>query len=70
MPISMNFFHDCQIVWLAIASSNDLIKLLEFPFMQRAIVGAVLMGILGGMLGSFVTLRQLSFLATPLVMQL
>ena len=61
MPISMNFFHDCQIVWLAIASSNDLIKLLEFPFMQRAIVGAVLMGILGGMLGSFVTLRQLSF---------
>ncbi|MEH2193429.1 MAG: metal ABC transporter permease [Nostoc sp.] len=57
----MNFFHNCQITWLAIASSNDLIKLLEFPFMQRAIVGAVLMGILGGMLGSFVTLRQLSF---------
>ncbi|MEH2161756.1 MAG: metal ABC transporter permease [Nostoc sp.] len=55
------FFNDCQIARLAIASSNDLIKLLEFPFMQRAIVGAVLMGILGGMLGSFVTLRQLSF---------
>ena len=46
---------------LAIASSNDLLELLTFPFMQRAIVGAVLMGILGGMLGSFVTLRQLSF---------
>ncbi len=61
MPISMNLFNDCQIVWLAIASSNDLLQLLEFPFMQRAIVGAVLMGILGGMLGSFVTLRQLSF---------
>jgi len=29
--------------------------------MQRAIAGAVLMGILGGLLGSFVTLRQLSF---------
>nr|WP_255427072.1 metal ABC transporter permease [Sphaerospermopsis sp. LEGE 00249] len=29
--------------------------------MQRAIIGAVLMGILGGLLGSFVTLRQLSF---------
>ncbi|MBN3948639.1 MAG: metal ABC transporter permease [Nostoc sp. NMS7] len=57
----MNLFNDCQIVWLAIASSNDLLQLLEFPFMQRAIVGAVLMGILGGMLGSFVTLRQLSF---------
>ncbi|MEH2063241.1 MAG: metal ABC transporter permease [Nostoc sp.] len=57
----MNLFNDCQIAWLAIASSNDLVSLLQFPFMQRAIVGAVLMGILGGMLGSFVTLRQLSF---------
>ncbi|WP_334805669.1 metal ABC transporter permease [Nostoc sp.] len=55
------FFNNCQIPWLAIASSNDLVSLLTFPFMQRAIVGAVLMGILGGMLGSFVTLRQLSF---------
>ena len=61
MPISMNFFNDCQIGWLAIANINDLVELLTFPFMQRAIVGAVLMGILGGMLGSFVTLRQLSF---------
>ncbi|MEH1897661.1 MAG: metal ABC transporter permease [Nostoc sp.] len=57
----MNFFNDCQIAWLAIASSNDLLELLVFPSIQRAIVGAVLMGILGGMLGSFVTLRQLSF---------
>jgi zinc transport system permease protein len=40
---------------------NDLVTLLQFPFMQRAIAGAVLMGILGGLLGSFVTLRQLSF---------
>jgi zinc/manganese transport system permease protein len=39
----------------------DLVNLLQFPFMQRAIAGAVLMGILGGLLGSFVTLRQLSF---------
>lgn len=29
--------------------------------MQRAIAGGVLMGLLGGLLGSFVTLRQLSF---------
>lgn len=62
MPISMNFFNDCQIPWLAIANNiNDLVSLLTFPYMQRAIVGAALMGILGGMLGSFVTLRQLSF---------
>ena len=57
----MNFFNDYQIARLAIANINDLVELLTFPFMQRAIVGAVLMGILGGMLGSFVTLRQLSF---------
>lgn len=47
--------------WLALASSHDLLNLLQFPFMQRAIAGAILMGILGGLLGSFVTLRQLSF---------
>ncbi|MEH2167961.1 MAG: metal ABC transporter permease [Nostoc sp.] len=57
----MNFFNDCQISWLAIASSNDLLELLQLLSIQRAIVGAALMGILGGMLGSFVTLRQLSF---------
>ncbi|MBE9015244.1 ABC transporter permease [Chroococcidiopsis sp. CCALA 051] len=47
--------------WLAIAGVNNLLELLQFPFMQRAIAGAILMGILGGFLGSFVTLRQLSF---------
>ncbi|MEH1809654.1 metal ABC transporter permease [Nostoc sp.] len=57
----MNLFNDCQINWLAIASSNDLLELLQLASIQRAIVGAALMGILGGMLGSFVTLRQLSF---------
>ena len=40
---------------------NDLITLLQSPFMQRAIAGGVLMGLLGGLLGCFVTLRQLSF---------
>ena len=61
MPGIIDFFNDCQITWLAIASSNDLLELLQLPSIQRAIVGAALMGILGGMLGSFVTLRQLSF---------
>lgn len=40
---------------------THLIDLLEFPFMQRAIAGGVLLGLLGGLLGCFVTLRQLSF---------
>jgi zinc transport system permease protein len=57
----MDFFNNCQIARLAIANTTDLVNLLQFPFMQRAIAGAMLMGILGGMLGSFVTLRQLSF---------
>ncbi|WP_017319301.1 metal ABC transporter permease [Mastigocladopsis repens] len=57
----MRFLNDCQIAWLAVTNANDLMTLLQFPFMQRAIAGAVLMGILGGLLGSFVTLRQLSF---------
>lgn len=39
----------------------DLLILLQLPFMQRAIIGGVLMGILGGLLGGFVILRQLSF---------
>ena len=46
---------------VAIATQFEFLNLLQFPFMQRAIAGAVLMGILGGLLGSFVTLRQLSF---------
>jgi zinc transport system permease protein len=40
---------------------NELFTLLQYPFMQRAIVAGVLMGVLCGFLGSFVALRQLSF---------
>jgi len=38
-----------------------LVELLQFPFMQRALLGGVLLGLLGGLLGSFAILRQLSF---------
>jgi zinc transport system permease protein len=38
-----------------------LIELLQFPFMQRALWGGVILGVLGGWLGSFAILRQLSF---------
>jgi zinc/manganese transport system permease protein len=47
--------------FLAITNTQNLFTLLQFPFMQSAIAGGVLMGLLGGLLGSFVTLRQLSF---------
>jgi len=52
-------YYSCS--WLAVTGIDELVTLLQFPFMQRAIAGAVLMGLLGGLLGSFVTLRQLSF---------
>ncbi len=39
---------------------TDLITLFSFPFMQRAVIGGVLLGSLGGILGSFVILRRLS----------
>ncbi|MFB2836623.1 metal ABC transporter permease [Floridanema evergladense] len=46
---------------LAVTNVSNFLELLQFPFMQRAIAGGILMGLLGGLLGSFVTLRQLSF---------
>ncbi|MBD2433924.1 MULTISPECIES: metal ABC transporter permease [Fischerella] len=57
----MIFLNDNHFNWLAVTTASDLLTLLQFPFMQRAMIGAVLMGILGGLLGCFVTLRQLSF---------
>lgn len=43
------------------ADLAGLLELLQFPFMQRALLGGVLLGLLGGLLGSFAILRQLSF---------
>ncbi|MBD2295310.1 metal ABC transporter permease [Anabaena sphaerica FACHB-251] len=57
----MDLLIDVQSALLGITNIHELVNLLQFPFMQRAIIGAVFMGILGGLLGSFVTLRQLSF---------
>jgi zinc/manganese transport system permease protein len=38
-----------------------LLELLQLPFMQRALLGGMLLGLLGGFLGCFAILRQLSF---------
>lgn len=43
-----------------------LIELFQFPFMQRALLGSVLSGLLGGLLGSIAILRQLSFFSDAL----
>ena len=38
-----------------------LAELLTMPFLQRALLAGMLSGALGGLLGSFAVLRQLSF---------
>jgi zinc/manganese transport system permease protein len=43
-----------------------LVELFQFPFMQRAVIGGILTGLMGGMLGSFTILRQLSFFSDAL----
>lgn len=45
---------------------SPLVELLQFPFMQRALLGGLLTGALGGLLGSFAVLRQLSFFSDAL----
>lgn len=57
--INLLYHHNPNL--LTVTNLNNFIQLLQFPFMQRAIAGGILMGLLGGLLGSFVTLRQLSF---------
>ncbi|HEY9897009.1 MAG TPA: metal ABC transporter permease [Candidatus Sericytochromatia bacterium] len=48
------------------AELTRVIELFQFPFMQRAMIGGVLTGLMGGMLGSFTILRQLSFFSDAL----
>jgi zinc/manganese transport system permease protein len=43
-----------------------IIELFQLPFMQRALIGGILTGLMGGMLGSFTILRQLSFFSDAL----
>jgi zinc/manganese transport system permease protein len=45
---------------------STLVELLQLPFMQRALLGGLLSGALGGVLGSFAVLRQLSFFSDAL----
>ncbi|KEF41286.1 MAG: ABC transporter permease [Cyanobium sp. CACIAM 14] len=46
--------------------ASTLADLLQLPFMQRALLGGLLSGALGGLLGSFAVLRQLSFFSDAL----
>jgi zinc transport system permease protein len=48
------------------ADGAALASILAEPFMQRALVGGLLAGSLGGVLGSFAVLRQLSFFSDAL----
>ncbi|MCX5942698.1 MAG: metal ABC transporter permease [Cyanobacteria bacterium] len=48
------------------ADAAGLLEVLGQPFMQRALLGGLLTGALGGLLGSFAVLRQLSFFSDAL----
>jgi zinc/manganese transport system permease protein len=48
------------------AELTRIIELFQLPFMQRAMLGGILTGLMGGMLGSFTILRQLSFFSDAL----
>ncbi|MEO1003292.1 MAG: metal ABC transporter permease [Cyanobacteria bacterium J06638_7] len=48
------------------AEPTALVAVLAQPFMQRALLGGLLTGSLGGLLGSFAVLRQLSFFSDAL----
>ena len=43
-----------------------VLELFQLPFMQRALMGGVLTGLMGGLMGSFTILRQLSFFSNAL----
>jgi zinc/manganese transport system permease protein len=53
-------------VSVAMADSSSVLVVLSQPFMQRALLGGLLTGALGGLLGSFAVLRQLSFFSDAL----
>ncbi|MEQ9000182.1 MAG: metal ABC transporter permease [Coleofasciculus sp. B1-GNL1-01] len=48
------------------AELTRIIELFQLPFMQRALIGGVLTGLMGGLMGSFTILRQLSFFSDAL----
>jgi zinc transport system permease protein len=48
------------------AEITRVVELFQYPFMQRALLGGVLTGLMGGLLGSFTILRQLSFFSDAL----
>ncbi len=45
---------------------TNTLELFQLPFMQRALMGGILTGLMGGLMGSFTVLRQLSFFSDAL----
>ncbi len=48
------------------AEFTRVVELFQLPFMHRALMGSVLTGLMGGLMGSFTVLRQLSFFSDTL----
>ena len=47
-------------------SLTNTLELFQLPFMHRALMGGILTGLMGGLMGSFTILRQLSFFSDAL----
>lgn len=56
----------CPITITIAVPTADALELLQFPFMQRALLAGLFSGGLGGLLGSVAVLRQLSFFSDAL----
>ena len=48
------------------AELTRIYELFQLPFMQRALLGSLLLGLTGGLMGSFTVIRQLSFFSDAL----
>ncbi|MDX2216852.1 MAG: metal ABC transporter permease [Oculatellaceae cyanobacterium bins.114] len=66
LDIAINISYVSLTVMSLQAELTRIVELFQLPFMQRALIGGVLTGLMGGMLGSFTILRQLSFFSDAL----
>ena len=66
LAICNEFRSNLKFMMMIQAKFTRIVELFQLPFMQRALMGSVLTGLMGGLLGSFIVLRQLSFFSDTL----
>lgn len=66
LAICNEFRSNLKVMMIIQAKFTRIVELFQLPFMQRALMGSVLTGLMGGLLESFTVLRQLSFFSDTL----